>query len=652
MINFRAELNQEQYSAVTHEGSPALVLAGAGSGKTRTLIYRVAWLLDRGVEPEAILLLTFTNKAANEMLERVRNLLQLNHKSILGGTFHAFGNYLLRQQPELFGLSPNFTILDRDDQEKLIGSVLSRYLKNKPANFPKPPVIAEIFSLATNSNRDLVDVINKKFAKFKVFSFELIELEKKYQNAKLESNCVDFDDLLVKPLEQLQKNKEFAHKQQNRFKHILVDEYQDTNKIQASLVTELNKIHNGLMAVGDDAQSIYSWRGAEYRNILDFQKQFPDAKVFKIETNYRSAPLVLEVANQAIKDNKNRLQKKLIPARKYSSTKPQIIYFADSASQADFVVNKISEFLRRGINGSEIAVLYRSHFLSQEVELTLQRAQIPYRITSGLRFFEQAHIKDVLAWMRFATNPRDEVSFMRIVGMLDGVGPKSAAQLWEKTRNLLNDNQNLRNLKNMSGVAPKIKTSWEKMVDVLIQVSPFIKPTPPSKMLETILKNGYQSYVESTYSNASSRLEEIELLAEFAGNFPTVDAFLSQLALLSNVDATPDQDANIPKVTLSTIHQAKGLEWKVVFLIWLVENVFPSRHSVEEEEAIEEERRLFYVAITRCKDYLFLTVPRLSSQGFVMKPSRFLNSIPESLVQIHNNFNSSYSNSEWGEYWH
>lgn len=643
MIDFRSALNAEQYAAVTHQGSPALILAGAGSGKTRTLTYRVAWLLEQGVEPENILLLTFTNKAANEMLERVRELIPRLSRQILGGTFHSFGNFLLRQQPELFGLSSGFTILDRDDQEKLIASVCSRSKHANQPNFPKPPAIADLFSFAANTGLKISELIQKKYQKLRNYETALSALQKEYEASKLENNSVDFDDLLTKPLKLLQENPAFAAKYQNRFRHILVDEYQDTNRVQAQLVAELSRIHRGLMAVGDDAQSIYSWRGAEYRNILEFECQYPDAKIFKIQTNYRSVPTVLLVANASIEGSSNRYQKHLIPVRRGACFKPHLVVLDTPALQAAYIAKKIKEFIDKGVCCSEIGVLYRAHFLSQDLQIELQQAGIPYRITSGVRFFEQAHIKDLIAWMRFVTNPREETSFLRIASMLNGVGPKTANVLWQKTRQLLNGSDDFSKLKMIDDVPKKAKEQWEKTTDTFIQIRDTAKKGSPAEIVKILLDSWYLEYLESTYSNFNHRIEELNLLADYAEGFSSLESFLGQLALQSNVDGATDQDEHRPKVTLSSIHQAKGLEWKVVFIIWLVDGMFPSRHSLENPESLEEERRLFYVAITRCKDFLFLTLPQYNAEGWSYPKSQFLDSIPDKYLQIerfsYRNFN-------------
>ncbi|MBV9672686.1 MAG: UvrD-helicase domain-containing protein, partial [Verrucomicrobia bacterium] len=387
-IDYRAELNDQQYEAVTAGPQPALVLAGAGSGKTRTLTYRVAWLLDNGVEPQSILLLTFTNKAAREMLGRVSNLIPHETRAIWGGTFHSVGNRLLRRHAADIGFRPGFSIMDREDQEDLLASVIASVdIDTKQIRFPTAQVLGEILSFALNTGETIANVILKRFQWFNPLSNQIGFVLKKYEERKREANSLDFDDLLVKTVGLFQRNPGVAEFYQRHFQFILVDEYQDTNKLQSDFIDILAERHKSVMVVGDDAQSIYSWRGANYQNILEFPKRYPSSKIFRIETNYRSVPEILEVANAAILSNQNQFEKTLHAARKSQGIKPALVALFDNSQQATFVAQRLLELRDEGIDLNSMAILYRAHFQSLEVQLALTRAGIPFSITSGLRFY-------------------------------------------------------------------------------------------------------------------------------------------------------------------------------------------------------------------------------------------------------------------------
>ncbi len=431
-IDFKAELNEQQYAAVTAAPGPALVIAGAGSGKTRTLVYRVAYLLENGVLPQNILLLTFTNKAAREMLERVSNLVPNDIQGLWGGTFHSIGNRLLRRHAPAAGLSTGFSIMDREDQETLLDGAIVHVAGGKDARLPKGAVLGDVLSYALNTGLSIEEVCLQKYLHLLEFADVIAKAGREYEERKRAANCVDFDDLLAKPLRLLRADAGIAEHYQRQFQFILVDEYQDTNHLQADFIEVLAARHRNVMVVGDDAQAIYSWRGADFKNILEFPQRYPEAKVYKIETNYRSIPEILEVANAAIAGNVHQFRKELMSMRK-GANKPGLVPVPDSTQQAIFVAQRILDLQGEGIDLREIAVLYRAHFHSMEIQMELTRHGIPFEITSGLRFFEQAHVKDVAAFLKFAVNPRDEVAFKRMVRLLAGVGARSAEQLWEQT---------------------------------------------------------------------------------------------------------------------------------------------------------------------------------------------------------------------------
>src|SRR5438477_1430690 len=425
-IDYAAELNKQQLAAVTAPPGPLLVIAGAGSGKTRTLTYRVAYLLENGIDPRNILLLTFTNKAARQMLDRVANLLPIDASGIWGGTFHSVGNRMLRRHGSTLGYNSGFTIMDREDQKDFINTVVaSAGIDPKEIRFPKGDVLAEIFSFVVNTETAMEKLLAEKFPYFLPLLEKITDVQARYEKKKKATNSVDFDDLLQKTLSMLQQHEGVASFYRRQFQFSLVDEYQHTNKIQADLIDLLATEHRSVMVVRDEAQSIYSWRGANFQNILEFPKRYPDAKVFKIEMNYRSVPEVLQVANAAIAANVDQFQKNLQAVRDSQSVKPAVVALNDGSQQSQFVAQRVLELRDEGVELSDIAVLYRSHYHALELQLELSRRGIPYQITSGIRFFEQAHIKDVISFIRFVANPRDEVAFKRMVRLLPGIGGKS-----------------------------------------------------------------------------------------------------------------------------------------------------------------------------------------------------------------------------------
>jgi ATP-dependent DNA helicase UvrD/PcrA len=642
-IDYAAELNEQQLAAVTAPPGPLLVIAGAGSGKTRTLTYRVAYLLENGIDPRNILLLTFTNKAARQMLDRVANLLPVDASGLWGGTFHSVGNRILRRHGSALGYSSGFTIMDREDQKDLINTVIaSAGIDPKEIRFPKGDVLAEIFSFVVNTEKQLEELLAGKFPYFLPLLEKIQDVHGRYEKKKKATNSMDFDDLLQKTLSMFQEHERIAEFYRRQFQFILVDEYQDTNKIQADLVDLLARDHRNVMVVGDDAQSIYSWRGANFQNILEFPKRYPDAQVFKIEMNYRSVPEILEVANAAIATNVQQFRKNLQPTRESRAMKPALIALNDGAEQAQFVAQRILELRDEDVDLSEIAVLYRAHYHAIELQLELSRCGIPYQITSGIRFFEQAHIKDVTSFIRFVANPRDEVAFNRMVKLLPGIGNRNAENLWRAWENALNERGEISSwgerLLAMNAPA-KSKKSWTQLAHTLDEIAPRGRPNPPSEMITSIVEAIYDDYAKMNFTNYELRREDLDQLAVFARQFEDVHEFLSQLALISNVDAeaAPNQTSDKEAVNLSTVHQAKGLEFHTVFVIWLTDGMFPSSRSLDTRDALEEERRLFYVAITRARDELYLTLPHMRLSGgygeVFQRPSRFLKEIPNSLVE-------------------
>jgi DNA helicase-2/ATP-dependent DNA helicase PcrA len=650
-IDYARELNPQQLAAVTAPPGPALVIAGAGSGKTRTLTYRVAYLLEQGIPPDRILLLTFTNKAAGEMMRRVADLLGRQLPSLWGGTFHSIGARILRQHADLLGYRRDFTILDRDDAKDLIKTCIAEAgIETKGTHFPKPEVLCEIFSLAVNTHKSTAEMLEEEFDYFERITPQVADVQKRYIARKRATNAMDFDDLLALWLRLLQEHADVCEHYQRRFQFILVDEYQDTNRLQSDLIDLLAERHHNITVVGDDAQSIYAWRGANFQNIFKFPKRYPEAKVFKIETNYRSTPEILKVANAAIAANREQFNKILTPARK-SGLKPALIACADAAQQATFIAQRVAELPEEGVDLNQVAVLYRSHFHALELQLELTKRNIPFSITSGIRFFEQAHIKDATAYLKLVANPRDELAFKRVALLLPGIGAKGADKIWKifsakmegTPSSVPNDSGQRRSAALQAcakSVPAKAVTAWKQFVETVSQLEDETVRKSAAKMLRIVMDAGYDDYLKENFANYRNRLEDLEQLAVFAYQFGSVEDFLTQLALLTNVEAEDGDAANrdADRIRLSTIHQAKGLEFDVVFVIMLCDGLFPSARSMETEEGEEEERRLFYVAITRAKNELYLSYPLIragyGSTGMdaMQEPSRFLSEIPRDLL--------------------
>ncbi|HEX4085499.1 MAG TPA: ATP-dependent helicase [Chthoniobacteraceae bacterium] len=650
-IDYAAQLNAQQHEAVTAAPGPALVIAGAGSGKTRTLTYRVAYLVENGVSPSNILLLTFTNKAAREMVERVTALVPHDLTGLWSGTFHSVGNRILRANTEAAGFRAGFSIMDREDQQDMIDSVLAGAgIDTRDKRFPKGEVLADVFSYAINTGHPIGEVLAEKYPYFIPIEEEIAKLEKKYEERKRSANSLDFDDLLVKPLRMLEQKPGVAQHYQGKFQFILVDEYQDTNHIQAEFIDILAAHHKNVMVVGDDAQAIYSWRGANFQNILDFPKRYPGAKIYKIETNYRSVPEVLQVANAAIAANVRQFHKELHAAREGGRSRPALVPLADPNQQAQFVAQRILELRDEGMDLNEMAVLYRAHYHSMELQMELTRHGIPFAITSGLRFFEQAHVKDVAAFLKFAVNPRDEVAFKRMARLLPGIGARSAEDLWAAVYPRLGDTdpaggeppafETFHKLLFGLKVPSKSRKSWEQLTYTLDEIAPHAQPHPPAEMIHAVIEAVYDDYLKSKFPNYEQRREDLQVLENYAKQYQKSADFLDQLALVTSLETEGElgsRDDDDEMVNLSSVHQAKGLEWRVVFVIWMADGMFPSSRSLESNDAIEEERRLFYVAVTRARDELYLSYPLIRlNAGYgemFQRPSRFLGEVPGGLLE-------------------
>jgi len=630
-IDYAATLNSQQLAAVTAGEGPSLVIAGAGSGKTRTLVYRVAYLIDSGVDPSNILLLTFTRKSAQEMLERAGELIDARSQRVCGGTFHSVANLLLRRYGRSIGVEPGFTILDRGDAEDLIALVRSQLgLNEKDKRFPRKGTIMEMVSKSANTLRSLDEIILDEFSHFADHMEDLGRLQKAYQTAKRQRQLLDYDDLLVMLRELLLRDETARTTISRQYRYILVDEYQDTNRLQAEVIRQLASTHNNVMIVGDDSQSIYGFRGATFKNIMEFPTLFPGTTMYKLEENYRSTQPILNLANCIIDEATEKYTKRLF-TRKIDGPLPSLVEAAGENTQSRFIAQKILELREEGVPLSEVAVLFRSSFHSFDLEIELSRKGLPFIKRGGVKFIETAHVKDLLAHVRVIANPLDTISWHRVLMLVEGVGPKKAQDLLAALVKSDRPFQTLREVTGRSSVGLKNLANTLEGLTGTDDLRPAHLVSHAYEYYLPILKEQYDDYPKRT--------RDLDHLHTIAEGYPSVDEFLADLALEppdgSGVDVdAPDRDDE--RLVLSTIHSAKGLEWQCVFVIWVVDGRFPSVYSFIADDELEEERRLFYVAVTRAKRHLFLTYPiNVFDKGSGMllsKPSRFLDPVTPALL--------------------
>ena len=649
LARYRADLNEEQYRVALAQPGAALVVAGAGSGKTRVITYRVAYLIEQGVAPARIMLATFTNRAAREMLRRVEMLTGGGHvQRVWGGTFHRIANLILRRHAESIGYTSNYTILDSEDAKDFVSTCVDLAgIDTRARRFPKAEVLQDIISFANNTDRPLEDVIAARYPHFEPLTESVKRIDAVYMERKRETNVMDYDDLLLNWKRLLMEKSAIANLYAEQFQHILVDEYQDTNKLQAEIIDLLAVRHRNVMVVGDDAQSIFAWRGAEFTNIYEFPKRYPEAQMFRLETNYRSSPEILAVANVSIASNRKQFPKTLRAARESRGIMPALLPCRDADQQAAFIAARILELRDEGVALEDIAVLYRSHYHSLELQLELTRRGIPYRIRSGVRFFEQAHIKDVIAYLRVITNPRDELAWKRILRLIPQVGPATANRIWEQLAYAPDPLALVRRADFQA--APRTRSNgWTDFLALVEALVNDENRQNPARQVELILARGYEAYMANTYENAEARLEDLRQLARYSARFASTEEFLGELALLATERYGAPQPVTGEDVvmgseedemlTLTSVHQAKGLEWRVVFIIWAADGKFPSPRSLRDAEGEEEERRLWYVALTRAAEQLYITYPLMvtdyNRQTVLQKPSRFVTEVPSEMYDI------------------
>ncbi|MHA1293166.1 MAG: ATP-dependent helicase [Promethearchaeota archaeon] len=642
-FSIKKNLNPQQFKIVNNINGTILVIAGAGSGKTRTITYSVLNLIIKGIKPSEIMLVTFTNKAAKEMLKRVEKLLTHQINDVLCGTFHSIANKFIRKFTYLTNLKPNYSIIDQIDSYSLMKIVMKETYPNyKLMNLPTAKLCYKILSYKVNVNKSLKEVLEWKFPHLNEDNIilKLKRIFNNYTKHKLKNNVVDFNDLLL-IWNNLLDHKEVVNNISNNIKYVFVDEYQDTNYIQAEIIFKMAQICQNIMIVGDDAQSIYSFRGANFKNLLNFRKKFKNVKEYKITRNYRSTPEILNLANDSIKNNKIQFQKNMNPIRK-SFKKPEWIIVKDEDQQAEFIIEKIKDYINK-IPLSEIAILYRSNFHSLKLQKKLQENNIPYEIRSGITFFEQAHIKDVIAHLKILQNPHNELAWHRIFQIIPGLGRINAQKLINNILKLENPLNALKNLKFYSSITKELRLASRTKKNIYYyfkKIFTFSKDTKPSLIIN-LIKNQIESFIKKKYENFEERIKDIEALNTFALNFKSIMEFLDKLNLNAS-EASKKTDLSLKennknKIILSTIHKAKGLEWKVVFIINLLESYFPYIRNLDKKADIEEERRIFYVAITRAKDILYLLTPKLIHKSYGTKTlsiSRFIKELNPNLYNL------------------
>lgn len=639
---FAEDLNESQRAAATAPDGYNLILAGPGSGKTRVITYRVAHLIALGVAPDSILLVTFTRRAAREMVGRLEGLIGPQAARVWAGTFHHIGNRLLRRSAEALGLGPNFTILDSEDQRDMVRLAMEDSgLFGTGRLAPKPPNVQHLLSYAFNVGKPLREVITQRHRELTEWAPQLEAVAAAYAERKRASNCVDYDDLLGLWARLIDEFPDQLAAQAAQFRHILIDEMQDTNTIQVNLVESIARAGAGnLTAVGDDAQSIYRFRGANYDNILKFPERHVGARIYRLEVNYRSTPEIVAFTSASIAHNQTGFPKQLA-AHKPKGCLPVVIATADAYEEAELICEQILECHERGISLNRIAVLYRNHHDSILLQGELVGRGINYLVRSGLRFFEQAHIKDVLAYLRVIVNPRDEPAWRRLLLLLPGIGQAKSAALCDRLTKAPEPLGALASAETMAAVPTRSKGFFGGFVADLRKISNVEPESNPAAAIGAVLQGGYPGAVRTLYDRSENRIADIEQLAVLAGRYNSLERMIAELLLAGDVygfETLADGDEPEETLVLSTIHQAKGLEWSRVFIPRLIEESFPSYRALDEPGGEEEERRIFYVGITRAMDELFLTYPQMIARGgrgpsALTTASRFLTEIDSALYE-------------------
>jgi DNA helicase-2/ATP-dependent DNA helicase PcrA len=626
-MDIKKQLNPSQFAAVTTIEGPVLVIAGAGSGKTRVIEYRVLYLVENKISPNSILLLTFTRNAAREMISRASKH-DPRCKSVEGGTFHSFGYKILKRYAKTIGFPESFTVLDEGDAEEAIhrcSTALAFYEKEK--RFPKKDTLRNIITVSVNKYISIGEVVKKEYPHFLEYVPDIEVLREKYTEYKIRSNYLDYDDLLVY-LRLLLENEDIIDRLSGRYKYIMVDEYQDTNNLQGDITYALAERHRNIMVVGDDAQSIYGFRGATHENIMKFPERFPECKIIKLEENYRSTQSILDVANAVLENMKNKYSKCLVSAKKLIGEKPQILFFKDVHDEAEWIANRIKEFRDEGTAFGHQCVLFRSSYLSIPLQAELSRRNIPFIVFGGLKFYETAHVKDMMAHLKVLANPKDELAWNRALLLIEGIGPKIGGRILREILTCPSLNEILENVfsKYQKGYSysegmGRLETALKNALDKILEVGDKFE----------IILNYYTPILEDKFDDWHLRANDLETLRQISMRYDSLDDLLIDFAIeppergVWRVEpSTPEEEKPL---SLSTIHAAKGLEWECLFLIGMMDGILPVAYALDDEDEIEEEHRLFYVGITRAKTRLFLSFHHEGKRGGITqfnKISRFL----------------------------
>ena len=631
-ITYKDLLNEAQYKAVMHDNGAALLVAGAGTGKTRTLVYRLARLVESGVDPSQILLLTFTRRAAHEMLRRASHILDERCKRVEGGTFHHYCSKLLHQYASSFGYPENFTIIDASDAMDTINLVRSRLdIPKQKSRFPKKSTLYSIFSSSVNKLKSVRDTVEEGYPQFTTYIEKLELLFDRYQDYKETNFVMDFDDLLVKTRDLLAEHDEIREAVASKHKHVMVDEYQDTNALQAELTRLFSSVHNNVMAVGDDAQSIYSFRGADHKNMMRFPEKFHDTTIIKLEENYRSTQRILDVANSILEQAGEKFDKKLYSTKEQGDL-PGLVKAANMNDQSRFISQMILNLREQGRELNDMAVLFRNGRDSFDLEVMLNKKNIPYIKYGGQKFTEAAHVKDVLAHLRVLINPKDTISWNRVLMLIEGIGPKTAEDLFKWGQSGGNPFRPDR--------APNASETYLAQLKALADLFADLQRLAGSvsEQLQAVV-DYYAIFCKKRFDDHPKRMKDLETFVDISGTYRTLETMIEEIAL-DPIEATAVNTETYQKeeapLILSTIHSAKGLEWQTVFLIQCLDGILPSGYAIDDPGQMDEEVRLLYVAVTRAKEQLFITYPALfhSRYGdYFTNPSRFLDDIPEKLLE-------------------
>jgi DNA helicase-2/ATP-dependent DNA helicase PcrA len=610
-----------------------LIVAGAGTGKTRTLVYRVAHLIDQGIDPRSILLMTFTRRAAEEMLRRASLLIDSRCSQVSGGTFHSFANLVLRAHGRHVNLAPSFTIMDRPDSEDVIQTLRSDMgLNTKEKRFPRKQTVAEIFSMTHNKQIGLSELLELEYPHLAELNHELAEMQRRYVDFKQTKSLIDYDDLLTKLRDLLANHEAVRDRLSDTYRFIMVDEYQDTNQLQSEIVRLLAATHDNVAVVGDDAQSIYSFRGANFRNIMDFPKHFAGARIIKLEENYRSTQPILNLTNEIIARAAEGYDKRLF-TRKSVGSRPKLVQAGSEQMQSQFVCQKILELREEGVPLWDMAVLFRSSFHSFDLEIELARRQIPFVKRGGFQFMETSHVKDLLAHLRVVANPLDAVSWNRVLMLLEGVGPGASQKIIKWLLEGGNAVERLRSYNAKGKAAHGLRTLAQVLEEAAKSESPSEQAQYLMQYYVPILKQNYPD-------DHPKRLRDMEHFQGMTERYRSLERLLSDMALEPPNDSIAGVLAVDPDegpLVLSTIHSAKGLEFHSVFIIWALEGRFPSFYNTGSADELEEERRLLYVAATRAKQNLFISYPtRVFDKSLRMvlsQPSQFIDGMSERMLE-------------------